>query len=359
MPLHHSNSSPSALTQSDVREVLQYVPIFSGKTFVVTLDGKGLPDMVMAEILLDLISLQRIGVQLVIAYSGDAKEALLDWAADVELKLSEATAESVQAVLSRGQAALVNHEGELAFNEELVQLALNVGAHKILHLGQLADYPVEWEGALKLASAQSALSSIAEMSHWVLEAVSKGVQRVHLLDGTMPGCLSRELFSNEGVGVMIYRDSYQGIRALSEEDIPELLAIIGRSIRAQDLLPRNYEEIETNLADYFVMAIDGNVVGSVALHAYEGGIAELACLFVKESHKGLGYGNELVKFAEREAQNRGVRRLFALSTGAGGFFERQLGYKPMPLEEVPASRRTKLELSGRDSLALIKDLTTH
>ncbi len=352
----NSQISMPALTQSEMREVLQYVPIFAGQTFVVTLDGKALPDVVMAEVLLDLISLQKIGVQLVIAYAGEAKSELLGWAAEVELKLSEASQDSVKTVLSRGQAALVSYAGNLSFNEDLVQLAIAVGAQKVLHLGQTSDYPSEWQGALKLSDASAALTQPEGMSYWVLQAVSQGVQRVHLLDGAMPGCLSRELFSNEGVGVMIYRDSYQEIRPLSEEDIPELLAIIGRSIRAQHLLPRSYEELEANMQDYFVMAIDGNVVGSVALYSYEGDICELACLFVKESHKGLGYGRTLVSFAEETAKTRGMKQIFALSTDAGGFFERQLEYAPMPLDVIPSERQAKLKSSGRNSVALIKSL---
>ena len=343
-------------SQSEVREVLQYVPIFSGQTFVVVLDGKALPDTTMAEVLLDLISLQKIGVHLVIVYTGDKVNSFLDWAAEVELKLSEVKVDSVLNVLSRGQAALVRNTGEFAFNESLVELAEIVSANKVLYLGKITEYPREWTGALNARDAKDILDEVSGVSQCVLSALSKGVGRVHLLDGSMPGCLSRELFSNEGVGVMIYRDYYQEIRPLSEEDIPELLAIIGRSIRSQHLLPRSYEELENHLEDYFVMAIDGNVVGSVALHSYEDGLCELACLFVKESHKGLGYGHQLVKHVEGIAKGRNFSKVFALSTAAGGFFERQLDYQQSAVEEIPRVRQEKLKLSGRSSVVLMKEL---
>ncbi len=308
----------------------------------------------MAEVLLDLISLQRIGVKLVVAYSGVAQEDLLDWAAELEFKLSVATVETASAVLARGQAALVSRHG--AIDEQLVSLALEVQANKVLYLGGGDDYPAEWSGALSLDDARDLLTDSHEKAYWAVQAVERGINRVHLLDGKMLGCLSKELFSNEGVGVMIYADSYQEIRALSQEDIPELLAIIGRSVRAQHLVPRGYEEVEQQLGDYFVMTIDGNVVGSVALHSYGDSICELACLFVKESHKGLGYGNELVSFAEGEARERGFSQIFALSTDAGGFFERQLHYEPVALDRIPSQRYEKLIESGRQSVALIKNL---
>jgi len=354
MSSQSSSVNPPALAQSEVREVLQYVPIFSGQTFVVALDGEILSDTTIAEVLLDLISLQKIGIQLVISYAGEGGESFLDWAAEVELKVSIAEEEQAAGIISRGQAAVV-FQDRIGFDQSLVSLAKVVTAQKILYLGRVSDFPDQWVGAIKAREAKE-IQTDNMISPLVMEAIDNGVDRVHLLDGTMPGCLSRELFSNEGVGVMIYRDSYQEIRVLSEEDIPELLAIIGRSIRAQHLLPRTYEELEQNLQDYYVMQIDGNVVGSVALYPYEGGLCELACLFVKESHKGLGYGHQLVEYAEKLAMERGFRQIFALSTGAGGFFERQLNYHPMSISDIPTERQEKLKKTGRDSVAIIKDL---
>ncbi len=345
------------LSQSDVREVLQYVPLFSGKTFVVAINGDELEDSVLAEVLLDFISLQRIGVRLALAYSGVAKSALLDWAAEVELKLSEALPEDCESILKRGQAALV--PTLKGFHEPLVNLAIQIKADKILFLGEAESFPKEWQGALKLNIAQKKLKSKIpeEIGAIVIQAVKKGVDRVHLLDGKMPGCLSKELFSNEGVGVMIYSDSYQEIRPLSAEDIPELLAIIGRPVRAERLLPRTYEEVESQLQDYYVMALDGNVVGSVAIHPYEDAVCELACLFIKESHKGLRYGHDLVKFAESKATELGYKQIFALTTEAVSFFQKQMGYKQIPLEELPRKRYVKVMESGRSSIALMKELS--
>ena len=54
----------------DLREVLQYVPLFAGKVFVVVFDEGLLPEAAVAETLLDLIALQRIGVQLVVVVVG-------------------------------------------------------------------------------------------------------------------------------------------------------------------------------------------------------------------------------------------------------------------------------------------------
>lgn len=177
-----------------------------------------------------------------------------------------------------------------------------------------------------------------------------GIPRVHILDGRVPAVLLNELFSNEGVGTMVYADSYRVIRPLREDDIVELLGMISRSVRNSTLVPRGYADIEKNLSDYFVMDIDGNVVGSVALHQYpEGDIAEIACLYVKQAHEGLGYGHELVQHAQAKAGELNVGQVFALTNRAADFFQKELGYHALTLEQIPAPRREQLLASGRDS----------
>jgi amino-acid N-acetyltransferase len=181
---------------------------------------------------------------------------------------------------------------------------------------------------------------------------------VHVLNGRRQGVLVDELFSSEGVGTMVHADEYREIRGLGEEDIPELLGMIGRSVRRTRLLARTYEEIAARLGDYRVLTIDGHVVGCVALHEYPGhGCAEVACLYVKQAHEGLGYGADLVREAERMACARGIGRVFALTTRAAGFFEDKLGYREATPDDLPASRREMLEASGRESRVFTKELT--
>ena len=154
---------------------------------------------------------------------------------------------------------------------------------------------------------------------------------------------------------MIHADSYRMIRGLREEDIPELLGMIGRSVRRTKLVERTYEDIQSRIEDFHVMTIDDNVVGCVALHEYPAeACAEVACLYVKQAHEGRGYGIELVSHAEAIARRRGIPRVFALSNRAAGFFTGKLGYLPANIDALPATRRAQYEASGRDSLVFSK-----
>ena len=188
------------------------------------------------------------------------------------------------------------------------------------------------------------------------EACDRGIPRIHLLDANRQGVLMDELFSNEGVGIMVHSDDYLSIRPITSEDIPELLAMIGRSIRDAFLVPRSYEEIESSLDDFLVLTIDDNVVGCIALHRYSEGCGEVACLYVKQNHGTEGYGKLLVRAAEERARELGLAWVFALSTRAVDYFTLQLGYQQIDVSEIPENRQVRLRESSRGSLVVRKML---
>ncbi len=335
------------MSWGDVRGLLQYVPQFSGKVFVVVINT---PVSALAETMLDLVALQDIGVKLVLGSHVHSKDDLLDRAAEVELNVEEIpsliSVDLTLTALARGQAVVADFSNEEAFSEGFTTFATSLSAAKLVLLN--ADGGELPRGAVRAADVTD---EQLEMLRSAADVCHAGIPRVHILDGSMPAVLLSELFSNEGVGTMVYADSYRVIRPLREEDIVELLGMIGRSVRNSRLVPRSYGDIEKNLADYSVMDIDGNVVGSVALHRYEGyeDTAELACLYVKQSHENLGYGIELARHAEARARKLGLTTIFALTNRAAGFFQKQMGYEELSPDDIPPIRRDQLIASGRDS----------
>jgi amino-acid N-acetyltransferase len=337
----------------DVRGLLQYVPQFRGKVFVIVINT---PLSALAELMLDLVSQQIIGVQLVIGSTVHSTDDLLDRAAEVELNVEEVSnlfsSEPVTLTLQRGQAALVNFSGEKPCSDKMTGFAQSILAKKLILLhAEGTNLP---QGAIRAADVKNDQPALLLSA---ASACQSGIPRVHILDGSDPSALLSELFSNEGVGTMVYADSYRVIRPLREDDIVELLGMIGRSVRNSHLVPRDYAAIEQNLSDYSVMDIDGNVVGSVALLRYpDSDSVEVACLYVKQSHEGLGYGIELVKHAELRARESGVATVFALTNRAADFFQNQLGYEELPSEQIPTQRHQQLLASGRDSRVFGKSL---
>ena len=338
----------------DVREVLQYVPLFAGKTFVVVFDKGLLPESAVAETLLDLIALQRIGVHLVMVVVGGDLDDLSNWAVESEFKAEtvaealgeEGCFEGCDSLLTRGQAAMVDGRGSRVLATAVGELAMELSAAKLMVL--LNDIP-DFGKLPSIAEASIQEGREHELLVMAAEICRLGVPRVHLLDGHLQGALTSEIFSNEGVGTMVHTDSYREVRALREEDIPELLAMMGRSVRAAHLVPRTYEQVATRRDDFLLLTVDDNVVGCVAVHSYPGhDLGELACLYVKETHMGRNYGLELVKAAENKGSQSGMKGLFALTNRAAKFFKGQ-GYQKNEMELLPDGRREQLEKSGRDS----------
>ena len=186
-------------------------------------------------------------------------------------------------------------------------------------------------------------------------ACESGVPRVHFVDGRLDEALLGELFSNEGVGTMVYADAYQQIRQARRSDIPAILSMIQQAVNDQELVARNRQEIREHLNDYFVLEVDGNLLGLVAVHLWpDEKLAEVGCLYIRKSHEGQGYGSRLVSFAEKRARDLKAERLFALSTQAYNYFETKLGFSAWTAEELPHARRLKRERSGRNSKVMIK-----
>ncbi|MCP5535880.1 MAG: GNAT family N-acetyltransferase [Akkermansiaceae bacterium] len=333
------------MSWGDVRGLLQYVPQFRGKVFVMVVDA---PVPALAETMLDLVTLQNIGVQLVIGSTVHSTDDLLDRAAEVELSVEEVSdlcsPGPITATIKRGQVAIADLTGENPLSDTVAGFAHSIGAKKLILLRGAGDsLPT---GAIRAADVSDAQPQVLRSA---AAACLSGIPRVHVLDGSVPGVLLSELFSNEGVGTMVYADSYRTIRPLREEDIVELLGMIGRSVRNAHLVPRDFAAVAKRINDYSVMDIDGNVVGSVALYRYPGeNTAEVACLYVKQAHEGLGYARELVHYAEQQASRENIPRVFALTNRAAGFFQ-QLGYSEQSADQIPPSRHQQLLASGRDS----------
>jgi amino-acid N-acetyltransferase len=356
--------------QSDVREVLQYIPQFRGKIFFVLIEAGILPEPAVAETLLDLAVLEDLGVKLVLGVLGGDLKDLYDWTLECEIMAARvsrpitdplAVTEALE-ILARGQSVIIDASATGPLDFPVVDFALRIGVAKVITLLEeaiLIDgapvHAIRAKDAASLVSRTDAAGAALLLA--AAEACKRGVPRVHVLNGRQQGVLVDELFSNEGVGTMIHADSYRIIRALREEDIPELLGMIGRSVRRTKLVERTYEDIQSRIEDFHVMAIDDNVVGCVALHEYAGeDCAEVACLYVKQQHEGRGYGIELVHYAEKVASERGIFRVFALSNRAAAFFTGKMGYHAATVRDLPAKRRTQFEASGRDSLVFSRRL---
>lgn len=194
-------------------------------------------------------------------------------------------------------------------------------------------------------------------ARYAVAACEQGVPRVHIINGRVDEGLLAEVFSNEGIGTLIYANEYTQIRRALKKDIRTLFNLTKAPMAASELVKRTRAGIERQVSDYYLFEIDRNPVGCVALHIYpEQNTGELAFLFVSPSHENQGIGSKLVQYVESRARELGLSAVFTLSTQAFTWFQNKAGFVEASPEDLPPIRRERYDASGRNSKVLIKRL---
>jgi amino-acid N-acetyltransferase len=186
-------------------------------------------------------------------------------------------------------------------------------------------------------------------------ACKNGVMRVHIINGRADGMILKEIFSNRGLGTMIYANQHENIRSMVHADVPEVLQLMKPYIAKGTLLERTTADLIEHLPDYAVYEVDGTVHACAALHRFPGYKAEIAGMAVDELYASLGIGTKIVSYLLDKAAKAGIREVFVLTTQAMDWFS-TLGFKPADIADLPRQRREKYD-NKRNSLVLSYRLT--
>ncbi|MCA1949168.1 MAG: amino-acid N-acetyltransferase [Treponema sp.] len=220
--------------------------------------------------------------------------------------------------------------------------------------GRLARLtPQEAEEILKLNPEQANEPALKELA-LAIRACRLGVERVHIVDSREEGAVLRELFSNLGVGTMVYADEYESIRPLKPADITEVLRLMGPLMEKGILIQRNAEQILEKKDDYVVYEVDGSVHACGALHDWGEDQGEIAALATDPQYTDLGLGRRIVGYLIDRARKRNFRRVFVLTTRTHDWFE-YLGFREIPVEQLPEKKR-KVYNQERKSKVFALDL---
>jgi amino-acid N-acetyltransferase len=423
---------------SDLRGILNYIPRFRDKIFVLSLDGGIIAHDNFSNILLDLAVLRSLNIRIVLVHgaarqirelakqtktkiSNDDGTGITDEetlniamtaASRVTHEIMEGLASSdlracygnvitahpygiiggvdhlftgrvervdcvfIEQLLERGILPVIpplGFDGEgrtFRVNSDSVaqKVAEELKATKLIYVTDMPglskggdivnQMPVkEAEDYFKKNRDEIPLGLVSKLEHSI-KACREGVSRVHLIDGRIDEALLTEIFSNEGIGTMIYANEYQQIRRALKKDARPIFSLIQHSVESEELMTRPLRDILTQIQDYYVFEVDRNIIGCVALHTYpETKTAELACLYVNKAHENQGIGAKLMLFVETMAREKGCKTLCALSTHAFNYLQQKGGYKEGDTNILPSSRLEKYEQSGRKSKVLYKSLS--
>jgi amino-acid N-acetyltransferase len=422
---------------TDLRGILQYVPQFREKIFILAVDAGIVTEENFANILLDVAVLRSLNIRVVLVHgaaeqikalaekeglqasdldgAGVTDAATLDLALEAANRLTHQILQGLSANDLR--AAYTNaiiahplgiiHGVDQLFtgkvervDTELLQTLLNQGiipvvppfgfdgegktyransdsiavaaaealkAAKLIfittqdglrHNGQLIRHMLAGDLQKLVQSAPGGFTpDMVSKARHAAAACAAGVHRVHIVNGREDEGLLAEVFSNEGIGTLIYANEYQQIRPARKKDIRAIQLLTKKAVDAEELLRRTRGDIEKNLADYYIFEIDKNPVACVALHVYPAQQqGELASLYVDPSHGNQGIGRKLIQFVENKAREIGLAELIVLSTQTFSYFLSKGGFAEGTPGDLPAARREKYDHSGRNSKILVKKL---
>ncbi|MCL2075894.1 MAG: amino-acid N-acetyltransferase [Betaproteobacteria bacterium] len=279
--------------------------------------------------------------------------------------------EGLKAQLSLGNIVMLSCHGSsptgeifnLQMEEVAEAVAIALEADKLAYLTDCQGV-LDENGALLQELTADAAQNLLE-AKWLtndlkrslpsaVRASRSGVGRVHIIGYDQDGALLRELFTREGIGTVISRESLEHLRDARADDIGALVALIEPLEADGTLVHRPREVLEWEIEQFSLVEHDGLVAGCAALYDYGGNDAELACLVVHPAHRRCGYGERLVGRIEAKAKAAGIRRLFVLTARAVHWFIER-GFSLEKTESLPEQKRRMYNLQ-RNSKVLVKRL---
>jgi amino-acid N-acetyltransferase len=253
---------------------------------------------------------------------------------------SDSIAVAAAAALKATKLIFITTQDGLRYNDQLIRQMLDVDLQRLVQ-----------------SAANGFAPEMVSKARHAAAACAAGVHRVHIVNGREDEGLLAEVFSNEGIGTLIYANEYEQIRSAKKKDIRAIQQLTKKAVEAEELVLRTRGEMEKNLADYYIFEIDKNPVACVALHVYPAQQqGELASLYVAPSHENQGIGRKLIQFVENKAREMGLAELIALSTQTFNYFQSKGGFAEGTPDDLPPARREKYDRSGRNSKVLVKKL---
>ncbi len=170
------------------------------------------------------------------------------------------------------------------------------------------------------------------------KACQQGVSRCHLLSYQYDGALLEELYTRDGAGTQIIRESYEQIRRANPADVPGIIELISPLEEQGLLVKRSRELLESEHHLFTVCERDGMIVGCAALYPFDN-MAELACLATHPDYRDNNRGELLLAAIVAQAKRQKLETLFVLTTQTVHWFLER-GFASQSLDSLPDSRKS-------------------
>ena len=172
-----------------------------------------------------------------------------------------------------------------------------------------------------------------------IQACSKNIKNVHLVDTERPGTLLEELYSLDGAATLVTAQAYEEIRPATLDDLDGIAELIQPFMEKGILVARSREQLELEIDHFDVIERDGVLLTCGILYPFpEENAAEVGCLAVHPEFQSIGRGSKMLMHLESKACQAGFRKLFVLTTQTEHWFQEQ-GFESAKIEDLPAQKQ--------------------
>lgn len=252
----------------------------------------------------------------------------------------------------------------LTLEEVATRTAIALDADKLIFLMEMEgvqDAQGNLLRELTVADARTILSEKDRLSEDValflpcaVLACEAGVARTHLVSRHVDGSILQELFSDIGIGSMVVESPLNTLRDATIDDVGGILQLLQPLEVEGILVRRGRERLEREIERFVVLEHDHRIIGCAALYPFfEEQAAELACLAVQVNYRKQGYGDLLLKHMIAKAQEKGLNRLFVLTTRTAHWFIER-GFKEMDINELPSQKKMLYNFQRRSKVFVRK-----
>lgn len=256
----------------------------------------------------------------------------------------------------------------LSAEEVATAVAVAVGAEKLILFipGKgIVDEKGEMVSTLSPASAQHVLDAVKRrpedqgngVAHALtaaLKACSNGVPRSHLINFTHNGALIEELFTRDGSGTLVSKETFEVLRPATIDDVGGILELITPLEEAGVLVHRSRELLEAEIGFFFVIEREGMIIACAALYPLDEQCGEIAGIAIHKAYQDTGRGQDLLNALEAHAKRAGLAKVIVLTTQTTHWFLEK-GFTPIDITELPEKKKQMYNYQ-RNSKALAKAL---
>lgn len=399
------------LATSQLREMLHYVARFRNSTFIIMIDGRVLEDSDILSVAEDISLVHAVGVRTVLVLGSSDQTDYRTRRKSKYERLQSLAEQLVQHINTIHHGLFITHGQE---NEKLNRFAIQVNedvlgekplAGKVEDLLASGLIPLvvarskdgnsdeSWfasllrvtstlcgailtdkliylsgvEGILKndnvllreakpeeirrLVDDGTISGQVAEFAKTAEAVIGAGVTRVHFISVKVDGSLINELFTNDGVGTMIYNNHYQEIRPARTSDIIGILNVLGTQWGHGSTRRHTEKKIGSELENYRVAVKDDMVIACGCMRCFrEEGKALVSHLAVEAQYLSHGVGELLLEHLFGEAKGQGIKLLTLVSPHMGQWWLSR-EFDTGKVSDLPAELQASLSSPGAIILA--------